>query len=216
VRESIKEYDAYLTWGKFLIPKIKNMGASNVALHPFAYDPELHYPTEPTRLERQIYNSDIAIIGSWYKTREKFIKQLSDFDVKIWGNSWHRACDEIQERWSGRIAHMEEFSKICNSSKIILDILKPAMVQSHSLKSFEIPACKGFLVCNSGKELSEYYDNGKDIVWFDDKMNLVDNLNYLIRSDGVRSRIVESGYQSVQKHTFDARAKELLNLYQTL
>jgi spore maturation protein CgeB len=216
VRNSIREYDAYITWGKFLIPKLKKMGANNVILHPFAYDPELHYPTEPTRLERQVYGSDIAIIGNWYETREKIVKQLLDFDVQIWGNNWQRACDEVQECWTGRLAYMEEFSKVCNSSKVILDILKPAMLPSHSLKSFEIPACKGLLVCNSGYELSEYYENGKDIIWFDRKSNLIDNLNYLIRNDDVRSQIASSGYQTVQKHTYDARIKNLLRLYDTL
>ena len=130
---------------------IKKSGVQRVEYLPFGYDQKLHYPVDVSAAERKIYDSDVAFIGSWDEKREKWLNHLLDYDLKIWGSAWKKANKNLQRKWQGREAVGEEFSKVCNSAKIILNIIRKQNfeypgrnISSHNMRTFEVPACGDF------------------------------------------------------------------------
>lgn len=213
MRESIPIFDSYFTWGRFLISKLEAAGATRVEHLPFAHDPSLHYPVSVDTEEQTNYDSDIAFIGTWSKERERVINRLLDFEITIWGNRWEKAAPSIQDRCTHSTAIGEEFSMICKGSNIMLDVLREQMIPSHSMKSFEIPACRGFLLCNKGKELDDFYRIGRDIVCYSDLEDIVNKVNYYLTAQKERERIAKSGREVAKKHTYRDRAEQIVDVY---
>lgn len=214
--KSIPHYDAYFTWGEFLIEELEEAGANRVTHVPFAHDPALHYPVNVTEEEHEQFGSDITFIGTWSRKREKFIRSLLDYDIQVWGNMWNRADADVRKVCTHEAVYGEGFSKVCNSSKVVVDILREQMVPSHSMKCFEIPACGAFFTCNPGHELDQFYDIGEEIVTFETPEDLRSRVEHYLNHDNDRARIADRGKERVKEHTYKRRAKTILDVYTNL
>lgn len=215
VVKSIPYYDVYFTWGKFLVERILKEGkAKKVVYLPFGFDPEIHYPIE-VKNSKENYGSDIAFIGTYSKYRENWLNYLSKYDLRIWGNDWQRANRNLQKKWQRRDIYGEEFSKVCNSSKIVLDILRPQMIPSHSMKTFEIPACKGFIMQTRGGELGEFFEEDKEAVYFSSPEELKEKIDFYLKNSELRKKIRKAGYQKLisSNNTYLDRAKRILEVF---
>lgn len=218
IRKSIPLYDVYFIWGKFLIDKIKQAGAKKVEYLPFSYDSELHYPVAVNPEEKKIYGSDIAFIGSWDEEREWWLNHLLDYDLKIWGNSWEKANKKLQNKWQKRTVIGEEFSKVCNASKIILNIVRKQNMPAHNMRTFEVPACAGFLLSTRTQEQEEFFEKAKEADYFSTPEELKEKIDFYLRNERLREEITRIGYQRLIKSCYSCRdrAENILKIYASL
>jgi len=212
--KSIPIYDCYFIWGKFLIEPLKKAGAKKVEYLPFAHDPELHYPVKVNEKEKKFYGSDVAFVGTWDEEREELLNNLLDYNLKIWGNSWEKANKKLQKKWMKRTAIGEEFSKVCNSSKIILNPIRKQNIPAHNMRTFEVPACKGFVLSTRTEEVLEFFEEGKEIECFSTIKELKEKIDYHLDHEKERKKIAEAGYKKLinSKHTYEERAKKILKV----
>lgn len=218
IRNSIQYYDAYFIWGKFLIPALIKAGAKHVEYLPFAYDPELHYPLQVSEHEIKKYGNDIAFIGSWDKEREEFLESLTNFDLAIWGNGWQKLKwnSKLKSKWKKKDVIGEEFSKVCNSSKIVLNHIRAQNGNAHNMKTFEIPACNGFMLTKRTEEQGEFFEEGKEIACFSTPVELDAMIRKYVNNDSIRNQIKINARKKIQPHTYFERAKKILDLYENL
>ncbi len=218
--KSITIFDAYLTWGKFLLELIKKFNTKKVKYLPFGYDPKVHCPVKINSKEKEYYGSDVAFIGAWDKEREEWLNHLLDYDLKIWGkgSQWRNASPKIRDKWQGQAVFGEEFSKVCNASKIVLDFLRKQMIPAHSMKTFEIPACKGFLMCNRGDEVNDFFEEGKEVVTFANAQEMIKKINYYLKHEEERKKIAQGGHEKLISSDFayKNRALKILEVYNEL
>jgi spore maturation protein CgeB len=218
IRKSIPLFDSYFIWSKELTEKIKRYGAKRSEYLPCGYDPELHYPVSVTPVDRMAFGSDVVFVGSWDKEREEWVRGLLKYNIKIWGNSWQKAAPDVRAVWSGREVVGEEFSKVCASSKIVLDLLRPQNKSSHNMKTFEIPACKGFMLSERSDEQREFFEEGKEAEYFKDIEELRTKIDHYLDSPEERERIAEAGYKKLLRgpNTYTDRCKQLLEAYEAV
>ena len=218
IRKSIPLYDHYFIWGKFLVPKLKDAGAKNVEYLPFAYNPDLHYPVTVGENEEKVYGSDIAFIGSWDRERESWLKHLADYDLAIWGNGWKNInlFSKLKIRIKNKAVMGEEFSKVCNASKIILNLVRKQNNNAHNMRTFEVPACKGFMLTTRTKEQCEFFKEGKDIACFETPEELTIKIKEYLLNNEIRKKFSEEAYKKVQSHTYIERAKVILGICKSL
>lgn len=214
IRKSIPLYDCYFIWGKFLMPLLKNAGAKHVEYLPFAYDPELHYPVKISDEEKKIFGSDIAFIGSWDKEREYWLSKITDYDLAIWGNAWEKLSifSPLRKKWKGRAVIGEDFSKVCNASKIVLNLIRKQNENAHNMRTFEVPACKGFMLTTRTSEQSVFFEEGKDMVCFETPDELIKKINEYLFKNEDRKKTSEEAYKKVQPHVYMERAKAILDV----
>jgi glycosyltransferase involved in cell wall biosynthesis len=218
IRKSIPYYDAYYTCKRFLVEKIKKMGAKKVIYLPVGYNPEIHYLVEvKDENEKEYYGSDIAFIGSWDEEREWWLNNLIidnsiTYSIKIWGNAWERANKKLREKWQGRAVMGEEFSKVCASSKIIINIIRKQDESSHNMKTFEIPACGGLNLSTRSQEALEFFPENIAGVYFSSVDELKEKINYLMDNEEERKRIINNAYQYLINghHTYFDRVKTIV------
>jgi spore maturation protein CgeB len=214
VKKSISYYHCYFIWGKFLIPKLFKAGAKLVKYLPFAYASYIHYPVQPDSK----YKNDIAFIGTWDEEREKWLGYLKNYDLAIWGNSWEkvRVSSALYKKWRHKPAIGEEFSKVCNSSKIILNFIRKQNGDAHNMRTFEIPACQGFMLTQRTKEQSEFFVEDKEIVCFSTYKELISKINFYLNHPELREKIRKNGFRKVKKQTYLERAKDVLKVYRDI
>lgn len=217
IRRSIPLYDCYFIWGKFLIEKLQGVNLKRVEYLPFAHDPDLHYPVAILAGEENIYGSDVAFIGTWDKEREEFLSSIIDFDLSIWGGSWQKSrIKSLLKKWKGRDVQGEEFSKVCNASKIIINHLRSQNGDAHNMKTFEIPACRGFMLTKRTSEHLGFYIEGKEIACYETVSELRDKIKYYLDNDDERRRVALSGYNKALMYKYDKVVKRILEVYCSL
>ena len=216
IRKSIPIYDAYFIWTQSLVKKLKDAGAKKAFYLPVGYDPTLHYPVKCDFRDKKKYSSDVAFIGTWDEDREDWLNELAKYDLKIWGNSWGRGNHELQKKWTKIEAVGEEFSKICACSKIIINFVRKPEIPSHNMRNFEIPASKGFQLCNRTGEVLNFLEEGKDIACFDSKKEMKEKINFYLKNPKERKKIIENSYKKIKNHTYLDRVKNILNIYNEL
>ena len=214
IRKSIPDYDCYFIWGKFLLMQLKALGAKRVEYLPFAYDPMLHYPVEVSSDERKFYGSDIAFIGSWDKEREYWLKFLTGYDLAIWGNGWKKLAKNspLRLKWKEGEVVGKEFARVCSSSKIILNLVRKQNANAHNMRTFEVPAAKGFMLSTRTEEVCNFFEEDKDISCFETPSELKEKIDkYLVEKD-LREAMCINANKKVQKHTYVERVKKVLDV----
>ena len=215
VRSSIPAYDSYLIWSKRLIHEIEERGGRNVQYLPFMYDPEKFYPEEKLTVKIGSGGRDVAFIGSWDEERSFWLSKICDLNLKIWGNSWEKGASCLKKKWSGKPAFDQDFIAICSNYKIIINIIRKQNEGSHNMRTFEVPACGGFMLSTRTSEQQEFFEEGKEAAYFSTPEELREKVLYYLKNDELREKIARSGYEKLVKsgHTYVERAKRVIEIY---
>jgi spore maturation protein CgeB len=95
----------------------------------------------------------------------------------------------------------------------LIDNFKSALgTQRRQIKgrTFEVPACGGFLLTGDADNLRDYYVDGKEIVIFKDKNDLAEKCHYYLVHEDERVAIAKAGYdRTVKDHTYEQRFREI-------
>lgn len=213
ILRSIPCYNVHLIWGLFLVEQMKKYGAKRIEYFPFGYDAELHYPINPGQEEKNMYVAEIAFVGTWDKEREWWLNQIIDYPFSIWGNSWERANKKLRTKWKRRAVFGNELSKVCNSSKINLNFIRRQNIPAHNMRTFELPACKVFMLTTRTEEQNQFFEEGRDFACFSTPEELREKLDYYLPRDELRREMAENAYKKVQGYTYFERVKKILALY---
>jgi len=185
---------------------------------PFACDSGLHRPVELARVDRDNYANDLVFVGSYYPNREAVLREITDFDLGIWGPSWHKLASDpgVREKIKGGKVKPAEWVKIFNAAKIIIIVhYKDGKVLDFqaSPKVYEALSCGGFVLVNNQKDLTALFEDKKHLVVFKDIDDLRAKIKYYLDNPRERKRISENGKNYVvENHTYVQRIKRLLSV----
>jgi spore maturation protein CgeB len=216
IRDSIGSYDAYFIWSKSLIPKLRQAGAKAASYLPFAADEALHCPVGPDATGNQNNYRTVTFVGNWDEAREQWLSKLRGIDLHIWGTDyWSKRCrtSYLQSCWQGRAVFGSEMSKIIRSSGINLNILRRQNKGSHNMRTFEIPACGGFMLHERSEEVRDFFEEGKEIACFSSSAELAEKVDYYLSRDELRNDMARNSHSKVREHTYTGRAQRVLDVY---
>ncbi len=222
ILDSIPFYDHYFTWSKVLLNILKQKGgARNVGYLPFGFDSFFHYPQTLSKHEADKYFSEITFVGSWDEEREKWLKELSSFNLGIWGNSdWLFKCSDrwLRGRWKKKEMFAQDMSKVVGSSHVSLNILRLQNKGSHNMRTFEAHASQAFVISERSPEICELFKEDSEAVYFSDPKEMKDKVAYYLKADFLRKKIAFSGYKRCLKSSYSYldRAKQVLKTYEEL
>jgi spore maturation protein CgeB len=136
---------------------------------------------------------DVSFVGQKYGDREELI---SDLDIELYGNGWPNGFVDFKE-----------MAKIIASSKISINFSKGADGNKQiKLRPFEICACNTLCMCEYVEGMEEYYTDGKEIIFFADRSELVEKVNYYLNHEVRRKAIAQAGYdRTVNNHLWSNR-----------
>jgi spore maturation protein CgeB len=82
------------------------------------------------------------------------------------------------------------------------------------MRTFEVPACGGFMLAERTQEHLEIFKEDEEIVCFSTVEELVDKVRYYSNNDRARQTIAKAGYERVlnDHHTYRDRLIEIFSL----
>jgi spore maturation protein CgeB len=195
LREAAYFYDHFFTTKTFNIPELAAIGLHHVSYLPFGYRPNCDNPITIDQTDRMEFGSDLAFIGTWEEERATNLAQLTEFNLRIWGASWHRADKKLGlgKAIQNRAVYCDEMSRVINASKINLAFLRKANRDRHTSRTFEIPACGGFQLSERTDEVLSFYNEGKEIECFESIDELKEKARYYLSHEAERQRIASAG-----------------------
>jgi len=209
-RDNIRLMDCILTTKSFSVREYHAAGASLAIYIPNAYDPNIHFPAKPSREEWLRLHGDVGFIGYFTPSKADVLAELArhtpEFSLNVWGGRWNnirrldywrhvyrwrplRACIRGPELWC------EDMGKAIQSNKIMLGLLCREVRDLHTSRSFEIPACGGFMLAERTEEHRMYFEEDKEAVYFGSMHELVDKIWFYLGRDELRTQIAERGYK---------------------
>ncbi|MBI4847514.1 MAG: glycosyltransferase [Nitrospirae bacterium] len=215
-------YDYFFTIqrGAFF-DELKKAGKSNFHYLPLAASSDVHNKVEMTDEEKHYYGSDISFVGAGYYNRRHLFKGLLDYDFKIWGTDWdmNSSLARCLQRSGERIV-TEEIVKIFNASRISINLHSSTYHKGINPfgdfvnpRTFEIAGCGAFQLVDRRSEFADLFEEGKEIVVFEDLEDLRKKINHYLNSPEEREMLAENARQKVlKKHTYKHRMTEMLNL----
>lgn len=137
--------------------------------------------------------------------RVKLLGELSKhFDVSVYTDD--EEADLILAHNMGPVSYWDESPVVFYTSRINLNLTIRNIRSGIPLRVWDILAAGGFCITNFQLELPLYFENGVDLVWFEDERDLVAKVKYYLEHEDERRRIAYNGQQKVRKlHNYDSR-----------
>jgi spore maturation protein CgeB len=212
------------------LPKYAALGCTNVIKTQWAAAHHRYRPSgEPLRY-------DATFVGQAYGERPALVARLraEGVQVETWGTGW------AERRWHRAVAHrpvvrslggrrvlaaaqartrcnQDDMIQIFGTSRLNLNFTEASQGNEAQIKgrTFEVPACGGFLLSGRSAHLEEYYVPGQEVVIFEDPSDLIEKARYFLANESARARVAAAGYlRTLAEHTYEHRFAEIFRKMQ--
>lgn len=142
---------------------------------------------------------DVTFVGSQKldkSGRYEMIKYLKDngIKVRVYGFGW-KNFPEMRDIYHGSTSN-EEMVQILNESKINLCFSKDNFGRPQlKAKAFEVSACNSFMLCEFAPDYNDYFKEGKEIIMFRGKEDLLKKVKYYLKNKKAREKIALKAYK---------------------
>jgi spore maturation protein CgeB len=211
--ECIEAYDWFFTKDRYALRALETIGLRNVHYLPLYCVPELHHPVELTAEERLRFTASISLVGSCYPYRERFLKELAPYPVRVWGYGWDRAeTAEVRAMHAGGPVWGRAKLAVYSGSTLSLNHHHPMNdIVGVNNRTFELAAAGACQVVDWKEDLAQLFTPGEEAVVYRDLGELRHQLEYYLahpeeaRDIGERAR-----KRALAEHTLRHRIEQIL------
>ena len=180
---------------------------------PEACNPRMHRPMALTAADHEKFGCDLMIAGTLYYYRQEILRQLTAYDIKVWGYRPTWLVDRLPGRFMGRDVHGDDKVRAALAAKICLNTLHYAEVDGLNCRAFELAGCGGFQLVNRVPVLAEHFIPDLEVVTFDSVIDLEEKIRHYLAHPQAASAIAERGRQRAHReHTYEHRLREILRV----
>jgi hypothetical protein len=218
----LAEYDLVATTKSFQVDYLANrIGAERVAMVHHGYVPDLHRRrVSPGRPKQFLW--DIAYVGNASANKQAWLTEVArafpDRSLIIAGNDWRQraAGTPLERHVLGYPLIGDHYARVIEHSRINLAVHHGDAGSAHgwedlvSTRTFEIPACGGFMLHVDNNEVRTLYEPGFEMDVFADERQLVERIWHYLANEAERATIAEAGHaRCVPAYSLEARAGEI-------
>jgi spore maturation protein CgeB len=218
--KSIPLYDLYVCTKNEIMNDVRRAGCANVAYLRFGYKPEVHFPEAPaTEEERERFACDVMFVGGCDAHRiahfEALMRAMPGLKLRLYGNYWERA--RSLRAYARGFAIARDYRLAVGGAKIAVNLIRHANRDDHVMRTFEIPACGGFLLTERSATHEELFHEDREAAFFGSPDEFVAKVRAYLPRDHARSTIAAAGQRKIAqgRHTYADRLAEILELART-
>ncbi len=211
--ECIEAYDVFFTKERYALRSLEQVGLENLHYLPMYCVPELHHPVRLTPEETRRYGAPISFVGSHYPYRERFVRELASYPIRLWGSGWDRAEDPAVRRMvDGPAVWGREKLLVYSGSTLSLNHHHPMNdIVGVNTRTFELAASGACQVVNLKEELPPLFKPGEEAVVYRDLGELKRQLDfYLAHPDEAWAIGENARRRALAEHTLRHRIEEML------
>lgn len=144
-------------------------------------------------------------------TLNRLSKTLRGHNTALYTDTIDSKLEGVDYR--GAVAYMTHMPLVFNNSRINLNMTIRNIRTGIPLRVWDILGAGGFLLTNFQVELPDYFENGKDIVYYEDINDCCRKAEYYLAHEDERRLIALNGYNIVkQKHSYIQRIATILDI----
>lgn len=207
-RRCIPLYDLHVTQREVSLQQYKARGARDVMKIQTAYEPTIHYPPPPGWSDTD-RDRGVSFIGTPYDQRARFMARLwkeAALPVIVSGASmWNAALgpEDAQAIYRDGELFQDRYREAIWRSKINLSFLTHSNQDEFVHKSFEIAACRGFLLAERSAGHSERFVEDQEAVFFSSYEECVEKIRRYLPDEQARERIAAAGCARAKASGYD-------------
>jgi len=211
--DGIEAYDVFFTKERYAMRALEAVGLRNLHYLPMYCVPGMHHPVALTREEQLRFARPISFVGSRYPYRERLIKELLTFPIKLWGGGWQRSESPAIRALAGdgpvwgraKLAIYSGSTLSLNHHHPMNDIV------GVNTRAFELAAAGACQIVDFKGELSALFAPGEEVVAYRDLAELKQQLGYYLAHTDEARAIGENGMKrALKEHTLRHRLEEML------
>ena len=196
---ALPQYDYVFSPRRATLSDLRRLGSRSACYLPFAYAPECHFPEPPANDgERARFQSDIVFVGGADRDRVPYMAALiqAGFDVALYGGYWER----YPQTAGFTRGHADPLTlrKAVSAAKVSLCLVRRANRDGNVMRSFELPAMGACMLTEDTEEHREIFgDNGKTVLFFRTREEMIEKLHWLLAHDEERNRLKSAAHRVV-------------------
>ncbi|MFJ4657376.1 glycosyltransferase [Nocardia sp. NPDC088792] len=204
-------WDLIVTTKQHNVEELRARGARAVKFVRSAYDPALHHLTARRRARRFL----VGFIGAVRPDREDLLVALArkhHGDMLLRGPGWRR----VRALWQtgaqvGGAVYGEHFSAAVAAVTANLVLLNSDNRDTHTCRTFEVPAAGGLFVGERTAEHAELLQDEDECLLFSDHDELHEILARCAAHPEQAAKVAEAGYRRITGggHRYADRAREI-------
>ncbi len=219
---NISEYDYFFMFDKYYSELLTKKGI-NAPYLPVAGDPKIHREIIP--VNKRKYLCDVSFIGSHHPNREKILKEIADYNLKVWGYRWKKINKNspLYPKVQNNIIKGNktkkgafEMCKYFNLSKINMNMHHAQAVKGGvNLRIFEVLLTNSFLISDYQEGIEKLFRLDKEIICYDkdNVKELREKIDYYLKNEDERLKIAKAGQKrALEEHKVEDRIKEIIKI----
>ena len=223
LKRSLPEYDCVFYTKPFWDKDVRSQVSLRQSIFlPHGYDPEVHRSWEVDSRDFHQYQHDVSVMATHTPYKETVLEELvslkPEIDLRIWGNLWAEHCrsPRLKKFIQGMSVIGTSYAKAIKLARINLAIMS-GIVQGASqgdettTRTYEIPACGGFMLHERSEEVLDLFEEGKEIACFGSVQEMVEKIDYYLAHSDERRAIALAGHERcVPAYSYDNRMAEII------
>lgn len=211
--EHIEPYDVFFTKERYAMRQLQLVGLRNLYYLPLYCVPAFQYPVTLSAEEAASLAGVAALVGRHYLYRERFVRELADHPVRVWGPGWERVTDpRVHARVAGPGVWGAAKLRIYSGAPLSLNLHHPMNdVVGVNIRAFELAAAGACQVVDLKDDLGALFKPGEEVVAFRDLGELRRQLDYhLAHPDEARAIGANARRRALAEHTLRHRLEEIM------
>ncbi len=145
--------------------------------------------------------------------RNDIVSEAASLGIHLYGDDGWKNFSHPKAKYRGWLDNRSELPKLYNASKINLSVQISTLKGSLSKRTFDIPACGGFVLGDFREALLWHFEDGKEVVYFREKGELKGLIKYYLHHPDEREAIAQQARRRILKdHTYLHRIRRILEV----
>src|SRR5436190_458882 len=210
--EHIEPYDLFFTKERYAQRQLELVGLRNLYYLPMYCVPSLHHPVALEEDEAAALRGTVALVGARYPYRERLVRELADYPIRVWGPGWRRADSTLAPHVAGGFLDGRAKLAVYCGAALSLNPHHPMNdVVGVNTRAFELAAAGACQVVDLKDDLPQLFKPGEEVVAFRDLPELRRHLSYyLAHPDEARAIGDNARRRALAEHTARHRIDEML------
>jgi spore maturation protein CgeB len=212
---AIEAYDLFFTKERYALRSLQQAGLRNLHYLPSHCVPSQHHPVTLRPEEQQRFGASLSFVGSRYPYRERFVRELAAYPLRLWGSGWLRTSDpEIRRLVAGPAVLGRDKLCVYSGSTLSLNHHHPMNdIVGVNNRTFELAATGACQVVDLKEDLATLFKPGEELVAYRDLSELRRQLDYhLAHPDEARAIGANARRRALAEHTARHRVQEMLDV----
>jgi spore maturation protein CgeB len=213
--ECIEAYDVFFTKERYAMRSLQAVGLRNLHYLPMYCVPSLHHPVSPTAEEAERFGAAVSLVGSRYAYRERLVRELADYPLRVWGGGWSHVEDPaLRARVAGGPVFGHDKLCVYSASTLSLNPHHPMNdIVGVNTRAFELAAAGGCQVADFKEDLATLFKPGEEVLVYRDLGELKRTLDFhLAHPDEARAIGANARRRALAEHTLRHRVEEMLQI----